>query len=94
VTVLNGTEIDITLQTIGPESYGSPEITGPAVDFVSEADSGFTPGGPTQLFRFDAVVSGQTHITVPFLGSYVVVGPVGSPEPVSSGPFEIVVNVE
>jgi len=60
-----GQEIDIKLGNVGPAVYASPpslssdvlEYLG--VDFVGP----YTPGGPTQLFRFRALDSGQAIIT-------------------------------
>ncbi len=48
-----GTEIDITLQTIGPGEYGQPQISSSAVSFLDVSYvSPAVPAGPTQLFRF------------------------------------------
>ncbi|MEA3246556.1 MAG: hypothetical protein U9Q74_10415, partial [Gemmatimonadota bacterium] len=59
-----GQELKLTLSTIGPGEYASPPlIVGTSVEFIDAAVvPPFTPGGPTQLFRFKAVRSGQAVI--------------------------------
>jgi len=53
MTTTVGQPIQITLQTIGPGQYVSPQISSPAIRFVS---AGFAetqnPGGPRQIYRF------------------------------------------
>ena len=60
VTVAVGSEIDVTLQTIGPGQYGSPALSSKCVRFVGVSLAGSpNPGGPRQLFRFEAKAPGQ-----------------------------------
>ena len=64
-----GDEIDVTLQTIGPGQYGDPSVSSGAAVFLGESPAGpQNPGGPTQLFRFEAVASGRADITIPHDG--------------------------
>lgn len=59
-----GSEIDITLQTIGPGEYASPPaISSASVRFLGASLVGpAVPAGPTQRFRFRAVASGRAII--------------------------------
>jgi|ERR1035437_1691327 hypothetical protein len=63
-SIVVGQEIDITMYTVGPGQYVSPpELTGSAIDFLDMSyPAGQNPGGPTQLYRFKGVASGQTII--------------------------------
>ncbi|HEX6532976.1 MAG TPA: hypothetical protein VF041_00180 [Gemmatimonadaceae bacterium] len=59
-----GSEVDITLGTVGPGEYASPpSVSSPSVRFVSVSYvSPAVPAGPTQLFRFEAVSKGRAVI--------------------------------
>jgi len=60
-----GDEVDITLQTIGPGEYATPQLSSPAVRFLGMTYvSPALPAGPTQLFRFQAEAPGQTSISI------------------------------
>jgi len=61
-----GQELEITVGTLGPGSYGAPTISSAAVVQVPDytVDSIVTPGGPTQHFRFMAQGAGQAVITL------------------------------
>ena len=64
-----GDKIEVTLQTIGPGQYGNARVSSGAVVFLDESSVGPpVPAGPTQLYRFEAVDSGQADITVPHDG--------------------------
>jgi hypothetical protein len=64
-----GDRIEVTLQTIGPGQYGNPTMSSRAVLFLDESSVGPPiPAGPTQLYRFEAIASGQADITVPHSG--------------------------
>jgi hypothetical protein len=53
----------------GPGQYGNASVSSGAVVFLDESSVGPpNPGGPTELYRFDAVASGQADITVPHDG--------------------------
>jgi endonuclease YncB( thermonuclease family) len=65
VTAAQGDTLEVTLQTIGPGHYGTPEISSPSVAFVGEAPvTRPNPGGPTQRFRFEASSTGRATITI------------------------------
>jgi hypothetical protein len=65
LTAVVGQEIDITLQSIGPGSYGTAAISSSSVEFIDMSyPSAQTPAGPKQLFRFRAVASGEAVITM------------------------------
>lgn len=84
IAVLVGDEIDITLQTIGPGSYGTPVISSGSIRFLGESSPGpQNPGGPRQLFRFEAVAAGRAEITIPHLNGF----------PLPRAPFAIAVDV-
>ena len=64
-----GEKIDVTLQTVGPGQYGDPIVSSGSVKFLEESSAGTpNPGGPRQLYRFEAVSSGQANITIPHTG--------------------------
>jgi hypothetical protein len=80
-----GATIEVTLQTIGPGQYGTPTVTGASIQFLGEFSAGpSNPGGPRQLFRFEAASVGQAYVTVPHVGE----SPIGS-----TPPFEFTVTV-
>ena len=61
-----GEKIEVTLQTVGPGQYGDPIVSSGSVKFLEESSAGTpNPGGPRQLYRFEAVSSGQANITIP-----------------------------
>jgi hypothetical protein len=61
-----GDTIEVTLQTIGPGQYENPIVSSGSVKFLEESPATTTiPAGPTQLYRFEAVSSGQVEITIP-----------------------------
>lgn len=61
-----GQRIELTLQTIGPGQYEMPQISSPAIRFVSVTwPREQNPGGPTQVFRFDAAAEGKAEIQIP-----------------------------
>src|SRR5215475_13018556 len=63
VAVAVGGAIEITLQTVGPQQYGAPKISSPAVRYESVAlKMPQNPGGTTQVLRFQAVAEGETTI--------------------------------
>lgn len=65
IAVVVGDEIDVTLQTIGPGEYGTPVLSSRSIRFLGVSYPGpQNPGGPRQLFRFEAVVVGRAEITM------------------------------
>jgi hypothetical protein len=64
-----GDQIEVTLQTIGPGQYADPTVSSRAAVFLGESPAGpSSPGGPTQLFRFEAIAPGRADITIPHTG--------------------------
>jgi hypothetical protein len=65
ITVGVGDAIEIKLGTVGPGEYGTPVVSSSSIRFVSvEVVGPYTPGGPTQLFHFEAVARGQATIAI------------------------------
>lgn len=70
VSVAFGDRIDITLQTIGPGQYETPTVSSGSIRFLGESSAGVpNPGGPRQLFRFEAVTVGRADIAIPHTSS-------------------------
>jgi hypothetical protein len=66
VSISVGSEIDVTLQTIGPGSYGDPRMSGATLSFLGQSEVGpINPGGPVQLYKFRAVAPGDEDILIP-----------------------------
>jgi hypothetical protein len=66
VSVQLGEELDVTLTSIGPSSYGDPVVSSSSVTYLSvSVIPPYTPGGPTKLFKFQAAAVGQATITIP-----------------------------
>lgn len=69
VAALVGEKIEVTLQTVGPGQYGDPILSSESVKFLDESSASRpNPGGPRQLYRFEAVSSGKVNITIPHTG--------------------------
>jgi hypothetical protein len=86
VVVAVGDEIRVTLQTIGPGQYGSPTVSSGAVGFLGASPAGDpNPGGPRQLYRFEATASGRAEISIAHEG--------GVPGGPSVAPFDLAVEV-
>ena len=86
VAVAVGDEIRVTLQTIGPGQYGNPTVSSSSVGFLGVSAAGDpNPGGPRQLYRFEATASGRAEISIVHEG--------GVPGGPSVAPFDLVVEV-
>ena len=60
-----GQPIEITLRTIGPGQYDSPQISSPAIRFESvEFAKEQIPAGPTQVYRFRAASQGEAQVKI------------------------------
>ena len=60
-----GRPIQITVQTIGPGEYDSPQISSPAIRFESVAFAKEAiPAGPTQIYRLRAVSEGEAQVKI------------------------------
>lgn len=65
-----GQQIEISLGTVGPRQYGTPEISSPALQLVSTAqDWPPNPGGPSFVYIFQAVAEGEARVTVPVINN-------------------------
>jgi hypothetical protein len=65
VALTRGQHVDLTLQTVGPGSYGEPQLSSSAVRFDgSEYAKEPVPAGPTQLYHFVGVSQGEADITI------------------------------
>jgi hypothetical protein len=63
-----GQQIEISLGTVGPRQYGTPEISSPALQLASTAlDWPPNPGGPSFVYIFQAVAEGDPRVTVPVI---------------------------
>jgi hypothetical protein len=86
ISVAPGDRIDISLQTIGPGQYETPTVSSGSIRFLGESSAGMpNPGGPRQLFRFEAVTVGRAEITIPHT--------VSDPPLPPTTPFALVVDV-
>ena len=60
-----GDQVTVLLQTIGPGEYAVSQISSSAVRFTGMGDAGLqNPGGPRQLFMFEAVQLGRATINL------------------------------
>lgn len=85
VTAAVGQEIRVTLGTIGPGNYGDPLITSSSVRFLNMSyPKEQNPGGPTQVYRFEAMSVGRADIRIPHEGGF----------PVPREPFTLTVVVD
>jgi hypothetical protein len=74
-----GQQIEISLATIGPGSYGDPIVSSAAIRFRNVAWPNRKPrGGPTQIYIFQATAEGEAEIRIPYS---------------SRGPFSVTVQV-
>jgi len=63
-----GQEIEITLGTVGPNEYGTPQVSSSAVRLESVELAGpQNPGGPTFVYFFEAIAEGEAQIKVPIV---------------------------
>lgn len=70
LTATLGQQVEITLGTIGPMQYGTPQVSSPAIRLKSVELAGPpNPGGPTFVYIFEAVAGGQAQIKIPIVNS-------------------------
>lgn len=63
-----GQQIEISLGTVGPRQYGTPEISSPAILLESVAlQWPPNPGGPGFVYIFEATSEGEAQIKVPII---------------------------
>lgn len=65
-----GQQIEISLGTVGPRQYGTPEISSQAIQLESIAlDWPPNPGGPRFVYIFEAISEGDGQVHVPIINS-------------------------
>ncbi|MGH9544343.1 MAG: hypothetical protein ACRD23_03925 [Terriglobales bacterium] len=65
-----GQRIEITLGTVGPQQYGIPQVSSPAIRFENVALAfPLNPGGTTFIYIFEATAAGEAHVTIPTINS-------------------------
>jgi hypothetical protein len=62
-----GQRIEITLGTVGPNQYGHPQVSSPAIrlDSVALAERP-NPGGARYIYMFDAAGEGEAQVKFPY----------------------------
>jgi hypothetical protein len=65
-----GQQIEITLGTVGPKQYGTPQVSSPAIRLGSVALAWPpNPGGPTYVYIFEATAEGEAQVKIPIIYS-------------------------
>jgi len=65
-----GQQIEITLGTVGPKQYGTPQVSSPAIQLESVALAWPpNPGGPTYVYIFEATAEGEVQVKIPLIYS-------------------------
>jgi len=65
-----GQQIQITLGTVGPKYYGTPQVPSPAIRIESVELAGpQNPGGPTYVYFFEATAEGEAQVKIPVIDS-------------------------
>lgn len=65
-----GQQIEISLGTVGPRQYGTPEISSPAVRLLNTAqDWPPNPGGPGFVYVLEAAAEGEARVIVPVMNA-------------------------
>jgi len=65
-----GQQIEISLRTVGPRQYGTPEISSPAIRLLNTAqDWPPNPGGPGFVYVLQAAAEGEAQVIVPVLNA-------------------------
>lgn len=63
ITVPAGSQVAVTLQTIGPGEFAAPpEVSSRSLRFIRVEDVGAVPAGATQRFTFDAGARGTSVV--------------------------------
>ena len=81
VAAVVGQRVEISLATVGPGSYGDPVVSSGAIRFRNVAwPKSQNPGGPTQIYIFEATAEGAAEIRIPHSerGSFSVTVQVGA----------------
>jgi hypothetical protein len=81
VTAAVGQQIQLTLATVGPGSYGPAQVSSGAVEFENNAlGLPLNPGGPTQIYMFRAATQGEASIEIA--------------DPVQKRNFSVIIQIE
>ena len=65
-----GQQIEISLGTVGPRQYGTPEISSSAVRLLNTAlDWPANPGGPRFVYVLEAAAEGEAQVIVPVMNA-------------------------
>jgi hypothetical protein len=65
-----GQQIEITLGTVGPKQYGTPQVSSPAIRLASVALTWPpNPGRPTYVYIFEAAAEGEAQVKIPIIHS-------------------------
>jgi hypothetical protein len=65
-----GQEIEITLGTVGPKQYGTPQVSSPAIQLESIAQAGPpNPGSSTYIYIFEATAEREAQTKIPIVDS-------------------------
>ncbi len=65
-----GQQIEISLGTVGPRQYGTPQISSSAVRLLNTAqDWPSNPGGPGFIYVLEAAVEGEAQVIVPVMNA-------------------------
>ena len=63
-----GQQIQITLGTVGPKYFGTPQVFSPAIQLESVELAGpQNPGGPTYVYFFQAIAEGEAQVKIPVM---------------------------
>ena len=63
-----GQQIEITLGTVGPQKYGTPQVSSPIIRLESVAlAEPPNPGGPTYVYIFETSAEGEVQVKIPLL---------------------------
>lgn len=83
-----GQQVEITLGTVGPQQYGTPQVSSAAIELESVALVGPpNPGGPTFVYIFAATAEGEAQVTIPLINAE-------TPDSVKQLTFALTINVK
>jgi hypothetical protein len=83
-----GQQIEISLGTVGPKQYGTPEISSPAIRLESVAQEWPpNPGGPGFVYIFEATSEGEAQVKVPIING------MGGPDLAKGLEFSVTIRV-
>ena len=63
-----GQQLELTLGTVGPKYYGTPQVSSPAIRLEGVELAGpQNPGGATYVYFFEAIAEGEAQIKIPII---------------------------